>query len=93
MDMSGLLNVLPFPAAVAKPRAKARVENRYTDEALLVQRVQARDPGQLAAVAAHQVVLQLWSFLALVLDSLAIAAQSLVGAALGAGDPGRARSV
>ena len=35
--------VLPFPAAVAKPRAKARVENRYTDEALLVQRVQARD--------------------------------------------------
>ena len=39
-----------------------------------------------AAVAAHQVVLQLWSFLALVLDSLAIAAQSLVGAALGAGD-------
>jgi putative MATE family efflux protein len=39
-----------------------------------------------AAVAAHQVVLQLWSFLALVLDSLAIAAQALVGAALGADD-------
>jgi putative MATE family efflux protein len=39
-----------------------------------------------AALAAHQVVLQLWSFLALVLDSLAIAAQALVGAALGAGD-------
>ncbi|MDT5020267.1 MAG: hypothetical protein QOI33_791 [Mycobacterium sp.] len=39
-----------------------------------------------AAVAAHQIVLQLWSFLALVLDSLAIAAQSLVGAALGGGD-------
>ena len=38
-----------------------------------------------AAVAAHQIVLQLWSFLALVLDSLAIAAQSLVGAALGGG--------
>ncbi|HEX4704632.1 MAG TPA: MATE family efflux transporter [Pseudonocardiaceae bacterium] len=38
-----------------------------------------------AAVAAHQVVLQLWTFLALVLDSLAIAAQSLVGAELGAG--------
>jgi putative MATE family efflux protein len=46
-----------------------------------------------AAVAAHQVVLQLWSFLALVLDSLAIAAQALVGAALGAGDPAHARSV
>jgi len=39
-----------------------------------------------AAVAAHQVVLQLWNFLALVLDSLAIAAQVMVGAALGAGD-------
>jgi putative MATE family efflux protein len=39
-----------------------------------------------AALAAHQVVLQVWSFLALVLDSLAIAAQALVGAALGAGD-------
>jgi putative MATE family efflux protein len=45
------------------------------------------------AVGAHQVVLQLWSFLALVLDSLAIAAQSLVGAALGAGDQRHARGV
>lgn len=46
-----------------------------------------------AAVAAHQVVLQLWSFLALVLDSLAIAAQSLVGAALGAGQLTHAKAV
>jgi len=46
-----------------------------------------------AAVAAHQVVLQVWSFLALVLDSLAIAAQQLVGAALGAGQPAQARTV
>ncbi|MDT5196773.1 MAG: hypothetical protein QOH20_3527 [Mycobacterium sp.] len=46
-----------------------------------------------AAVAAHQVVLQLWGFLALVLDSLAIAAQSLVGAALGAGQLAHAKSV
>lgn len=46
-----------------------------------------------AALAAHQVVLQLWSFLALVLDSLAIAAQSLVGAALGGSDIRRAKEV
>lgn len=46
-----------------------------------------------AALGAHQVVLQLWTFLALVLDSLAIAAQALVGAALGADDPGHARVV
>lgn len=46
-----------------------------------------------AALGAHQIVLQLWTFLALVLDSLAIAAQALVGAALGAGDAGHAKSV
>ncbi|ORA76957.1 MATE family efflux transporter [Mycolicibacter kumamotonensis] len=46
-----------------------------------------------AALGAHQIVLQLWTFLALVLDSLAIAAQALVGAALGAGDAGHAKAV
>ncbi len=46
-----------------------------------------------AALGAHQVVLQLWEFLALVLDSLAIAAQALVGAALGARDAAHAKSV
>jgi putative MATE family efflux protein len=45
----------------------------------------------ISAVGAHQVVLQLWMFLALVLDSLAIAAQSIVGAALGAGERVKAR--
>ncbi|GLZ40095.1 MATE family efflux transporter [Actinokineospora sp. NBRC 105648] len=47
----------------------------------------------VAAVGAHQVVLQLWMFLALLLDSLAIAAQSMVGAALGADDDHRARAL
>ncbi|KAA8884881.1 MATE family efflux transporter [Nocardia colli] len=46
-----------------------------------------------ASVAAHQLVLQLWNFLALALDSLAIAAQTLVGAALGAGDAPGARAL
>ena len=46
-----------------------------------------------ASVAAHQVVLQLWNFVALALDSLAIAAQSLVGAALGGGRAAAARSL
>ncbi|AHI00558.1 MATE family efflux transporter [Kutzneria albida] len=45
------------------------------------------------AVGAHQVVLQLWTFLALLLDSLAIAAQSLVGAALGAGRDRQAKEL
>ncbi|MDQ3405171.1 MAG: MATE family efflux transporter [Actinomycetota bacterium] len=47
----------------------------------------------VGAVGAHQVVLQLWTFVALVMDSLAIAAQSLVGAALGAGSVKRARGL
>jgi putative MATE family efflux protein len=46
-----------------------------------------------AAVAAHQVVLQLWFFMALVLDAIAIAAQALVGAALGGGGAARARGL
>lgn len=44
-----------------------------------------------ATVAAHQVVLQLWTTVTLVLDSLAVAAQALVGAALGAARPAAAR--
>lgn len=44
-----------------------------------------------AEVGAHQIAIQLWFFTALVLDALAIAAQSLVGAALGAGDADGAR--
>ncbi len=44
-----------------------------------------------AQVAAHQIGLQLWTFLALVLDSLAIAAQALIGELLGAGDAPAAR--
>lgn len=44
-----------------------------------------------AAVGAHQIAVQLWFFTALVLDALAIAAQSLVGAALGGGDAASAR--
>ena len=47
----------------------------------------------VAAVGAHQIGLQLWFFAALALDALAIAAQSLVGAALGAGDQAEARDV
>ena len=37
-------------------------------------------------VAAHQIAFEIWSFLALALDAIAIAGQALVGRALGAGD-------
>jgi putative MATE family efflux protein len=45
-----------------------------------------------ASLAAHQIAFQLFIFLALVLDALAIAAQVRVGRLLGAGDAGRARA-
>lgn len=44
-----------------------------------------------AQLGAHQIALQLWEFSALLLDSFAIAAQSLIGAALGGGDVAAAR--
>jgi putative MATE family efflux protein len=46
-----------------------------------------------AALAAHQVLLQLWNLLTLLLDSVAVAAQALVGAALGAGSVAASREV
>jgi putative MATE family efflux protein len=44
-------------------------------------------------VAAHQVAVQLWLFLALVVDAVAVAAQAMVGRYRGMGDPGRVRQV
>ena len=40
-----------------------------------------------ASLAAHQIAFQLWVFLALVLDAVAIAGQVIVGRSLGAGHP------
>jgi putative MATE family efflux protein len=43
-------------------------------------------------LAAHQIAFQLWTFLALVLDAVAIAAQAMVGRLLGAERAGAARA-
>lgn len=43
-------------------------------------------------LAAHQVAMTVWSFLAFALDALAIAAQALVGKALGGGDRAAVRA-
>jgi putative MATE family efflux protein len=50
--------------------------------------------SRLGAVdlAAHQIAFQLWSFLALVLDAIAIAGQAMIGRLLGAGDADGARA-
>ena len=44
------------------------------------------------SLAAHQIAFQLWVFLALVLDAVAIAGQVIVGRSLGAGDAESARA-
>ena len=44
-------------------------------------------------VAAHQVAFHVWMMLALIMDGLAIAAQAMVGTALGAGDGDGARRI
>ena len=44
-------------------------------------------------VAAHQVLYQLWVLASFVVDSLAIAGQTLVATALGQGQPRRAREM
>ena len=45
-----------------------------------------------ASLGAHQIAFQLFVFLALVLDAIAIAAQVMVGRMLGAGDAAGARA-
>ena len=45
-----------------------------------------------AQLAAHQIGMQLWNLTALLLDSFAIAAQSLVGASLGSGNADSAKA-
>ncbi|WKD33740.1 MATE family efflux transporter [Streptomyces xanthophaeus] len=46
-----------------------------------------------ADIAAHQILLSLWSLLAFALDALAIAGQAIIGRYLGAGDTDGARAV
>jgi putative MATE family efflux protein len=46
-----------------------------------------------ADIAAHQIILSLWSLLAFALDAIAIAGQAIIGRYLGAGDTQGARDV
>jgi putative MATE family efflux protein len=46
-----------------------------------------------AAVAAHQIAFQLWSFCALAMDAVAIAGQAMIGAALGGDQAATARDL
>jgi putative MATE family efflux protein len=84
--------------AVAGIRANARagvpllVRTLSLRLAILLTVVVATGLGDVA-LAAHQVVSAVWALTAFALDALAIAAQALVGHALGAADVPRARAV
>jgi putative MATE family efflux protein len=83
----------PHPAAM-RPLMRVGAEIAVRTSALLgsflvASAVLARVGA--ASLAAHQIAFQLFVFLALVLDALAIAAQVLVGRALGSGDARAAR--
>lgn len=51
------------------------------------------DEGDAVGIATHQLAWTIWSFLAFALDSVAIAAQALIGRYLGAGDKATVRAV
>jgi len=53
----------------------------------------ASGPDQRVGLATHQIAITLWTFLAFVLDAIAIAAQAITGRYLGAGDVAGTREV
>ena len=61
--------------------------------ALLVTTYAATHTGGDADLAAHQLAMTLWTFLAFTLDAIAIAAQALTGRSLGAGDVAGTRAL
>ena len=58
-----------------------------------VRRDRGRRRTARVSLAAHQVAITLWTFLAFVLDAIAIAAQAITGRYLGAGDVAGTRAV
>ena len=83
----------PHPASLRRLGAVGRdllLRTVALRASLLVSVAVATRMGEVD-VAAHQVAFELWSFLALALDAIAIAGQAMVGRALGAGDAAAAR--
>ncbi len=83
----------PHPASLRRLGAVGRdllVRTAALRASLLVATAVATRLGTVE-LAAHQIAFELWSFLALALDAIAIAGQAMVGRALGAGDAPSAR--
>ncbi|HYY09381.1 MAG TPA: MATE family efflux transporter [Kineosporiaceae bacterium] len=82
---------LPGIRAAARAGGPLLVRTLALRAALLVTTYAATAAGP-EQLAAHQVVNSVWGLLALALDAVAIAAQALTGAALGAGDVAAVRA-
>jgi putative MATE family efflux protein len=91
---AGGVSMRPAPAVLRAQLALARdlLARSLAFQACFLSAAAVATRFGAATVAAHQIVLQLWFFQALVLDAVAIAAQSLVGAALGSPDRGAERA-
>ena len=87
-------SLAPDPAALRALAAVGRdllVRTAALRAALIVATAAATRIGT-TDVAAHQIAFEIWAFLALGLDAIAIAGQAIVGHALGAGDAEGARA-
>lgn len=78
--------------ACAKAGAPLLVRTLSLRAVLLIATAVAARLGD-ADIAAHQILLSLWSLLAFALDAIAIAGQAIIGRYLGAGDTGGAKAV
>jgi putative MATE family efflux protein len=86
-------DLAPHPASLAALARVGRdllVRTAALRAALVVATAVAARLGSVD-VAAHQIAFEIWNFLALGLDAIAIAGQAMVGRALGAGDGRGAR--
>jgi putative MATE family efflux protein len=89
------VDLAPDPASLRRLGAVGRdllVRTLALRASLLVATAVATRLGDVD-VAAHQIAFEIWSFLALALDAIAIAGQALVGRSLGAGDGEGAKGV
>jgi putative MATE family efflux protein len=91
---AGGVSLRPAPAVLRAQVALARdlLARSLAFQACFLSAAAVATRFGAASIAAHQIVLQLWFFQALVLDAVAIAAQALVGAALGSPDRGAERA-
>jgi len=91
---AGAVPLRPAPAVLRAQLALARdlLARSLAFQACFLSAAAVATRFGAASIAAHQIVLQLWFFQALVLDAVAIAAQALVGAALGSPDRGAQRA-